>query len=362
MRILVLIPDAFGGRGGIAKFNQDFLNALCTYPHTTEVVAIPRHIVDFVDLLPNKLTYVNSASKGKISFVKGVWQAIKRNPKFDFIICGHINFLPLAYLLKIWLQSPIFLTLYGIEAWQPSSNLLVNNLLNKVEGIISISEFTKKRFLDWAKLDVQKEFILPCTVNLNNFQVGVKNIDLLKRYQLQSKTVIMTLGRLHPAERYKGFDEVLEILPAIIKEIPNIVYMIVGEGQDRQRLEEKAKSLGIEKRVVFTGFISDAEKADHYRLADAYVMPSKGEGFGIVYLEAIACGIPVIGSSVDGGREALRNGLLGILVNPYNLEEIKAGILEALKRPIGTVPEDLNYFCDDNFQRRCHSILDQVIK
>jgi phosphatidyl-myo-inositol dimannoside synthase len=362
MKILVLIPDAFGGRGGIAKFNSDFLTALCTYPNSKEVIAIPRKVVDLINLLPNKLNYIVAGSKGKLSFIIAILQTLKYNTKFDLIICGHINFIPLAYLIHVWTKAPFYLILHGYEAWQPSPSWLVNNLLKKVNGIICVSELTKQRFLRWTKLENIQEFILPNTVNLEGFTPGVKNHELIKRYKLESKTIIMTLGRLDSSERYKGFDEVLNVLPNLISEIPNLVYMIVGEGCDRERLEAKVKSLDIEQHVVFTGFIQEPEKADHYRLADAYVMPSKGEGFGIVYLEAMACGIPTVASKVDGSREAVRNGLLGILVNPDDPEEIKAGIIEALKRPKGIVPEGLDYFSDENFERRCHNIIHQIMK
>lgn len=362
MKTLVLTPDAFGGRGGIAKFNRDFLHALCSYPHITEVVAIPRRVVDPLGSLPKKLTYVTSGLNGKLNYGVAILQTVNRNPKFDLIVCGHINLLPFAYLVSIWTQAPIYLVLHGIEAWQPSPNLLANNFVNKIDGIISVSELTKKRFLEWAKLDSVQEFILPNTVNLEHFQPAAKNSELLVRYQLEGKTVLMTLGRLDSSERYKGFDEVLELLPILSQEIPNVAYMIVGEGGDGQRLETKAKSLGVETHVVFTGFVPEAEKADHYRLADAYVMPSKGEGFGIVFLEAMACGIPVVASIVDGSREAVRNGLLGILVNPDDPQEIKAGIMSALKRPKGVVPEGLEYFCERNFEQRCHQMCNQILQ
>ncbi|MBO3460291.1 glycosyltransferase family 4 protein [Aetokthonos hydrillicola Thurmond2011] len=362
MRILVLTPDAFGGRGGIAKFNRDFLQSLCSYSYVTEVVAIPRRVVDPLGSLPKKLTYVTSYLNGKLNYGIGILQTVNCNPKFNLIVCGHINLLPFAYLVGIWTRTPIFLVLHGIEAWQRSRNWLANNLVDKIDGIISVSELTKKRFLDWAKLKNIQEFILPNTVNFESFQPGVKNSELMMRYQLEDKTVLMTLGRLDSSERYKGFDEVLELLPILTQEIPNLAYMIVGEGGDRQRLETKAKSLGVERQVVFTGFIPEAEKADHYRLADAYVMPSKGEGFGIVFLEAMACGIPVVASKVDGSREAVRNGSLGILVNPDDQEDILGGIRVALKRPKGVVPEGLEYFDEKNFEQRCHQICDQILQ
>jgi phosphatidylinositol alpha-1,6-mannosyltransferase len=112
---------------------------------------------------------------------------------------------------------------------------------------------------------------------------------------------------------------------------------------------------------VFAGYIPEREKADHYRLADAYVMPGRGEGFGIVYLEALACGVPVVASKLDGSREAVRDGALGILVDPNDAEGIKGGILEALARPKGVVLEGLEYFSYANFEQRAHHIIDKVL-
>jgi glycosyltransferase involved in cell wall biosynthesis len=139
------------------------------------------------------------------------------------------------------------------------------------------------------------------------------------------------------------------------------LYLIVGDGPDRRRLEEKAKSLGMDEHVVFAGLIPEAEKADHYRLADAYVMPSRGEGFGIVHLEAMACGIPAVASKVDGSREAVRDGALGILVDPSDQEDVKTGVLESLNRPKGVVPEGLDYFSYSYFEQRLHRIVESII-
>ena len=111
---------------------------------------------------------------------------------------------------------------------------------------------------------------------------------------------------------------------------------------------------------IFTGLISEHEKVNHYRLVDVYVMPSRLEGFGFVFLEAMACGIPVVASKIDGSREAVRDGKLGILVDPDKPEEIKSGIIEALKRHRGVVLEGLDYFSYSNFEKRCHHIIDQV--
>jgi glycosyltransferase involved in cell wall biosynthesis len=112
--------------------------------------------------------------------------------------------------------------------------------------------------------------------------------------------------------------------------------------------------------VVFTGYVPEWEKSDLYRLADAYVMPSRGEGFGIVLLESMACGTPVVASRVDGGCEALRDGELGVLVDPADSTDIRQGVLKALKRP-RLIPVGLEGFSFDRFVARVGMLLDRVL-
>ncbi|MEH1869819.1 MAG: glycosyltransferase family 4 protein [Nostoc sp.] len=362
MTILFLTTDAFGGRGGISQYNRDFISSLCSAENCDEVVAIPRKkLVDRIESLPQKLTYITSGIEGKLAYIHAILHTIRANPKFDLIVCGHLYMLPLAWLVKLWTKAPILLEIYGIEAWKPH-NSLVNYCLPAVDCVVSISQITLDRFQSWAKIPKVQQFLLPNAIALEQYGHDEKNAQLISQYELKDKIVLMTLGRLDSYERCKGFDEVIEVLPKLSEIIHNLVYLIVGEGSDRERLEQKVRSLNLQEQVIFTGFISEAEKADHYRLADVYVMPSKGEGFGFVFLEAMACGIPVVASKVDGSREAVRNGLLGIVVNPDDLEEVKAGILEALNRPKGMIPQGLDYFSYENFERRCHQICDQILQ
>ncbi len=357
MKALVLITDAFGGRGGIAKFNRDFISSLCSHPNCSVVVAIPRKkLCDRLENLPPKLTYITSGVTGKLSYFLTVFNTIRTNSKFDLIVCGHLYMLPLAWMVKLWTKAPILMIIHGVEAWKPRKRL-VNYCIKNLDGIVSVSQHTMDLFQAWANVPETQQFILPNSIAIEQYGYAPKNPELLSRYGLKDKTVLMTLGRLDSYERYKGFDEMIDLMPQLSTIIPNLTYLIVGEGPDRDRLEAKVRSLNIQKQVVFTGFITESEKADHYRLADAYVMPSKGEGFGIVFLEAMACGIPVVASKLDGSREAVRDGLLGILVNPDDPEEIKTGILEALQRPKGSIPVGLDYFDYRNFELRCHEII-----
>ena len=141
--------------------------------------------------------------------------------------------------------------------------------------------------------------------------------------------------------------------------IRDSVYLIGGDGPDRPRLTAKAESLGLAGRVIFAGRIAEEEKVAHYRLADAYVMPSRGEGFGIVLLEAMACGLPALASVTDGGREALLEGKLGLLVDPDDPASVAAGIRAVLARPKGR-PAGLEHFSTAAFRARVGLLLDAV--
>ena len=361
MRVLFLTMEAFGGIGGIAKYNRDLLRALCSAPEVEEVVAVPRLMPLAPETMPPKLTYVTAALPGRWSYIKAVLKLLTKRLKFNVIGCGHIKLLPIAILAKFITKAPLVLIIYGIDAWTPPKNIILKYFLSKIDAVISISERTQQRFIHWSHV-TQKYFILPNAITQRNYGVGAKSGELLDRYGLRDRIVLMTLGRLSAEEKYKGFDEIMQLLPGLSEKIPSIAYLIVGDGDDRPRLVAKAEALGVKDRVVFAGFIPEAEKADHYRLADVFVMPGRGEGFGFVFLEALACGIPAVGSTLDGSREALRGGALGILVDPRRPEDIQAGILEALKRPKGVIPEGLEYFSFDNFEKRCHRILAHVVK
>ena len=170
-------------------------------------------------------------------------------------------------------------------------------------------------------------------MDLSRFSPGTKPDSLKERYGLTDEKVILTLGRLDSGERAKGFDQVIRLLPGLLKKHENLVYLIVGDGDDRERLGNLAARHGVTGQVIFTGQVPEQEKMLHYRLGDAYVMPSRLEGFGYVFLEAQACGLPLVGSSIDGGKDALLGGKLGQLVDPDDPAQIEKAIHHALDQP-----------------------------
>ena len=352
MRILLLCTDAYGGHGGIAQYNRDLAEALAARPDCEEVVVVPRVMRVDPGPIPPKITFSAGAVRGPVQYMRAVARAKRTKP--DLVICGHVNLLPVACAIS---PHPL-LMIYGIEAWKRSPSALSNRLLHRCSGIVSISRITRDRFVAWSSYE-GKTFLLPNAIHAEQYGIRPKREDLLKDWRLEGKRVLLTVGRLAAEERYKGFDEILEVLPSLAEDV---VYVLAGGGNDRARLEEKASQLGIAHRVVFTGLFPDEDKADLYNLADVYVMPSRGEGFGFVFLEALASGIPVIGSKHDGGREALLDGELGLLVDPSNPAEIEAAIRELLGHRDRAIPPRLAHFSFENFVARAHEIVDDVTR
>jgi glycosyltransferase involved in cell wall biosynthesis len=350
VRILHLGTDSFGGYGGIALYNRELIAAIASHPAVDEVVVIPRIIVSEREPLPEKVTFVSDAARGRLAFlraVRGVGTA------FDLVICAHVNLLPVARLVT---KHPL-LMIYGIEAWKTLRDPISNRLLRGIRGVISISDVTLERFTGWSHYDGASQ-LLPNSIRAEWYGIRPKNAALAARYKLEGKRVLLTLGRVVAAERYKGFDEVIEVLPHLDADVS---YVIAGGGNDIPRLQRKAVRLGVADRVIFTGLFPEEEKADLYNLADVYVMPSRGEGFGFVFLEALACGVPVIASRLDGGREAVLGGQLGQLVDPTNPAEIRLAIIDALASGEKRIPEGLDYFGYANFERRTHAIINEVV-
>ena len=354
MRILHLCTDAYGGHGGIALYNREVIAAMASHTRVDEVVVVPRVIVTEQEPLPDKVRFLSEAARGRLAYMRALRRAT-RGATFDLVVCAHVNLLPIARLVA---RDPL-LFVYGIEAWKPLRDPLSNRILSGVRTVVSISEITSDRFLGWSHYRGPVH-ILPNSIHAGLYGVRPKSETLLTRFSLHGKRVLLTLGRVVAAERYKGFDEVLEVLPDVARVHDDIAYVIAGGGNDLPRLARKAVTLGVSHRVVFTGLVREEEKADLYNLADVYVMPSRGEGFGFVFLEAMACGVPVIGSRLDGGREALRGGMLGRLVDSTNPAEVRVALLDALAENKRGVPEGLDYFSFASFEERMHTILDRT--
>ena len=356
MNILALVPEAHGGFGGISVYNRDLVNACCDLSRVNKLTLLPRCLRGDPLGLPEKTNLVRTAAKGLASFAHEVAKASFE--PYDVVLCSHIHLLPFARMAALRRGTSLIGVLYGVEAWKPTGRFLVDRLSRQCDGLIAISEFTKSRFQQWSQVEDNRIGILPNAIHAGAYGIGVKPAHLVQRYGFAGKTVLLTLGRLDARERQKGIDEIIEIMPSLVSDIPSLVFLIAGDGDDRPRLEAKVAGLELQYCVKFAGLVDESEKADHYRLCDVYTMAGRQEGFGFVFLEALATGAPVVASSLDGSRNAILEGRLGELANPDEPETLKKAIIRSLAKP-RAVPELLEYFSYENFVMRLDGILDQ---
>jgi phosphatidylinositol alpha-1,6-mannosyltransferase len=175
---------------------------------------------------------------------------------------------------------------------------------------------------------------------------------------------LLIVGRMAASERYKGHDQLLDVLPRL----PDARLVVVGDGDDRPRLAARAADLGLDRRVTFTGFVSEATLAELYRRAAVFVMPSMGEGFGLVYLEAMRAGTPCIGARGSAAEEVVADGETGRLVAQSDPAELAAAIQAFLASPdtarrMGEAGRRRwrSDFGADRFRQRLEPLLDRLI-
>ncbi|MGI8502024.1 MAG: glycosyltransferase [Hassallia sp.] len=341
----IWFPNIFEFKGGVQVYSAFLLKALQSlYPHIEYDVFLKHdtRCLSNVSLINN--TRFHFAGKWHIKlrtlafatqiFKSGIWQTP------NLIITSHLNFTVVAYLLKRLTGIPYWTVAHGVDAWN-ITNPTLKTALSHADRILAVSNYTRDRLLKEQNLDPSKISILPNTFDASGFKITDKPKYLLDRYGLKpEQPIILTVARLASADGYKGYDKIIQALPEIRRQLRDVHYIIVGKGDDRSRIEQLIVQLGLQDCVTLAGFIPDNELCDYYNLCNVFAMPSKGEGFGIVYLEALACGKPVLGGNQDGAIDALCEGELGVLVNPDDPEAIAQSLIQILK---GTYPHPILY-------------------
>ncbi len=348
----MLVTDAFGAGGGIARYNCDLSAALSQSANVSEIVVLPRHASTSV-VTPAKVRQLAPSRDPALWTARAVGLAARHG--FSTVFCGHLNAVPIAGLIAQLMRVPLWVQVHGIEAWQPRGTLFRRSLF-QARIVTSVSRHTRRQLLAWADVPPSRVRVLPNTV-APDYTPRERRRDLLERYALDGKRVILTVGRLSASERYKGHDRIIKAMPEIIARVPNAVYLIVGSGEDETRLDQLARQTSIQDRVVFAGQVPNNELPDYFALADVFAMPSNGEGFGIVFLEAAASGLPVIGGNSDGSVDALADGRIGRLVDPQSQDEIVAAIAHTLQGCQQASAASVQRFLFDNFARQVNELL-----
>ena len=326
LKILALMTDAFGGYGGIAQYNRDIVTALARDPSVKEVDVLVRLAPEIPETLPAKINQAPPI-KGRVAYAfAALIKAIQIRPQLVF--SGHIYHGPLAQLISRLTGAKLISQLHGTEIWGQVRPVHLKPL-DQSDRVLCVSRHTKSCLDRQSKLAQSNTFVIPNTVGAV-FTVGDSQLARAK-FGIVGEKVILTVARLDTRQGYKGHDRIIRELSHLNSIASDgVVYLVAGQGPDLPRLAALAQELGVADKVRFLGKVPNDDLPDLYRAADIFALPSTGEGFGIVFLEAMACGTPAIGLNIGGAPDALADGELGMCVEE---SDFPAALARALQAP-----------------------------
>jgi phosphatidylinositol alpha-1,6-mannosyltransferase len=259
--------------------------------------------------------------KAGSSKMKALLGAVGQSTNADVLLVWHLHLLKLLPVLNVSTTTKIAVFLHGIEAWRRHS-LLMHGLLRKVDLILANTEFTWTQF-------VAMNPALHC-LRHRVIHLGTGSA-LGSASPTPARTpVAVMVGRLDKREDYKGHRQVIEAWRRVSSRMPGAELWIVGDGDLRPVLEDLARREAPAHSVRFFGRVSDAQKEQLLSQSRCFVLPSRGEGFGLAYLEAMRIGRPCLVSDADAGREVVNPPEAGLAVDPGNPADIVDAVCRLL--------------------------------
>ena len=340
--MLIGLFTELDGAGGVQRAGRHLASVLSDFAASRGIECRILSLNDAPELqrltVAGREIVFTGSERAKSRFVATAIRAARRKSakgkdNVKLVIAGHPNFAPVVRAMK--LAAPKLKTIvctHGVEVWEPMTRMR-RNALRRANIVLAPSKFTadhvvgdqgvaaeKVRVLPWA-LDPQFEALAPNAARSPvppNFPQG---------------RIVLTVGRWREDERYKGTDTLITALPRLLTRWPELQLVAVGEGDDRDWLEDLAKESGVARHVHFLSGLSYAELASCYGHCEIFAMPSRGEGFGLVYLEAMACGKPVVGGAHGGAPEVIDDGRTGYLVQHGDAVQLATAIETLMLNP-----------------------------
>ena len=340
MKILIYTHEFYPFSGGIANWTLEIVKGLKNLGQDVTVLAPKYNKKPYClpELRAVRIKRMPLAIRGRLSYLIGIifFITVFSSKRYEkVIICDNISQV-VGTILSFFIKAEYIVIVNGTEILMHFSN---NNIYQKIKArlitsffsrakIISISRATRNLLYEKGGYFKNVE-VLYCSIDKKMIIAKPKSEMLVKQMCLENRKIILTIARLYPR---KGHDMVVQALVEIKKKFPEVLYLIVGEGPNRKYLEDLVVSLNLSDNVTFTGEVPGV--IDYLDLCNVFVMASREEdgveGFGIVFLEAMARGKPVIGSRHGGVPEVISDGVSGYLVNPHDVYEIATTIIRLL--------------------------------
>jgi phosphatidyl-myo-inositol dimannoside synthase len=335
-RIIGLFPELLGV-GGVQEAGRLTATAL-------SAIALRRGwSTDFLSLNDASGTQVLQTDEHRISFrgfgrakLRFVLSAMRRARCFPhtqtvITLAAHPNLAsPAAWMKRVAPGLRILVMSHGVEVWSPMSALRRAALL-RANLVLAPSSDTARKLTGVQGVPASMVRVLPWPLNPAFLRMAENPASLILPPAFPKTRVILTVGRWAASERYKGADELIRAVAQLRARVPGLHLVAVGGGDDLPRLRRIAAELGVVDSVHFLENLSREEIAACYAHAELFVLPSTGEGFGLVFLEAMAFAKPVVGAACGGTTDIVEDGINGLLVPPHDTERL-AQALEHLLR------------------------------
>lgn len=353
MARIVIITPGMNGSDGLSMLSRQTVAAVATTRRTSGTQIEVWSLADEPRCPPGKdySTFVfRGAGANRLRLLAWSVRELAHDAHGVLALVLHLHLSPLALPLSLR-GAHVAVVLNGIEAWR-RVRCRERVTLQRASTLVAISRETARRFAvanpSFASLAIQ---VCPLGLPADS-DVG----DGSGRFAL-------IVGRMASNERYKGHDLLLELWPQVLQMAPGATLLVVGDGDDRLRLQTKATALGLDGKVRFLGRVTDKQLLRLYREAAFFIMPSTGEGFGFVFLEAMRAGRACIGGG-GAPSEVVEHGVTGLIVTPHRRDELLAAIVsffteEATREAMGRAGREryLSLFTSRRFQERLLPIL-----
>lgn len=345
LKVLILGTDLFS-RGGIARYTFTLASTLGGMLGAENVDVLCFFDWGYQGCLPTEFGVKGMVSGqrrasvwSRLRFLFEVAKAGMRG--YDLVIANHVALAPVAAMMKLVFRTPYWVACHCVEVWWGMS-WWRRASFKRADVILPVSHYT-------AGVVRQMEGIQSSKVKVLHNAIPNAFVDLLMAPEIKKSSVtevesgsrmLLSVCSLALGNEFKGVDTVIRALPVVMKVLPDIRYVVVGDGAVRKSLEILAAQIGVAQHVTFAGEVSDTDLAALYRECDVFVLPSRGkgvggvaggEGFGRVYVEAALAGKPVVGSRCGGAAEAVLHGKTGFIVDPDSSGEVAEALLSILQ-------------------------------
>ena len=271
------------------------------------------------------------AARGKAGFVGAALKAARRRPKV--VLAGHPNLAPIVRAMNVVaLGTKTIVCAHGVEVWEKLSRMR-RKALQHVTVVLAPSRATAEFLVNVQGVAPERVRVLHWGLDpdFETKLIGLSGVNLPAEFP--RGRVVLTVGRWLATERYKGMDTLIQAMPRLLLRWPELELVLVGAGDDQEWLVNIARDSGVQRHVHFLSGLSYAELSACYAAAELFALPSSGEGFGFVYLEAMARGKPVIGGAHGGAPEVVRDGVTGYLVQHGDTEQLATSVDALLSNP-----------------------------